>query len=304
VTLPALPPLALALLCLLVLGVLFAPARKLRASAALLLPLPFFWPQPRMPEGEVQVAVLDVGQGLAVVVSTRNHHLLYDTGPYFSSRFDAGSDVVVPYLRQRNIRRLDTVVVSHADKDHAGGLAGVATEFATARYLGSAPEQFPLPGARCRAGQAWNWDGVGFLMLHPDHAGYEGNDSSCVLQVSVGPSTILLPGDIERSAETRLVRTRAIGKTTLLLAPHHGSNSSSTVGFVAATAPDAVVYSSGYRNRFRHPRPEVRERYGAEGSAEYLTSISGALEFDIGPGGISAVRERRREHRRFWAYPL
>lgn len=304
VTLPSLPLPALVLLCLLVLVVLFVPKLKSRVAAAVLLPLTFLWPQSRMPDGHVRVTALDVGQGLAVVVSTRNHHLLYDTGPYFSSRFDAGSDVVVPYLRHRNVRRLDTVIVSHADNDHAGGLTGVAAEFTAARYLGSAPDQFPVPGERCSAGQTWTWDGVEFLMLHPDQAGYEGNDSSCVLQITTGESLILLPGDIERGAEASLLRAQALHRTTVLLAPHHGSNSSSTAGFVAATSPQAVVYASGYRNRFNHPRPEVRARYATAGSAEYLTSRSGAIEFDIGPNGVRAAHERRREHRRFWAYPL
>ncbi len=304
VTVPSLTAPAMALLCLLVSFVLFARIRRWRYIAALLLPLPFFWPQAQPGEGEVKVAVLDVGQGLAVVVSTRRHHLLYDTGPYFSSRFDAGSDVVVPYLRQRNIRRLDVVIVSHADGDHAGGLAGVAAEFPGARYLGSAPGQFPIAGERCTAGQAWTWDGVEFALLHPASAAYEGNDSSCVLLVRSGGSTILLPGDIERGAENRLLRSGVLPEITLLLAPHHGSNSSSTAAFVSITRPRAVVYSSGYRNRFRHPRPEVRERYAAAGSAEYLTSRSGAVEFTLGPSGIAAVGERRRTHRRFWAYPL
>lgn len=304
VTLPSLPAPALGLLCALVLMLLFTRGAALRCLGALLLPLPFLWPQPRIPAGAVRVAVLDVGQGLAVVVSTRNHHLLYDTGPYFSARFDAGSDVVVPYLRHRNVRALDTVVVSHADSDHAGGLAGVAAEFPDARYLGSSPGEFPLPGANCVAGQAWNWDGIEFRMLHPVGTGLDGNDASCVLQIGIGTTVILLPGDVEERAERRLLREDAVPPSTLLLAPHHGSNSSSTPGFVAASAPRAVVYSSGYRNRFNHPRPEVRARYAAAGSAEYLTSRSGAIEFDLDATGLLAVRERRREHRRFWAYPL
>ncbi len=304
VTLPSLGNPALFILCFMVLCILLLPKPALRLATLCAVPLVFLWPQQRVPEGHVRVAVLDVGQGLAVVGSTRNHHLLYDTGPYFSTRFDAGSDVVVPYLRHRNIRRLDTVIVSHADNDHAGGLSGVAEVFPDARYLGSAPERFPLPGEGCVEGQQWSWDGVEFRILHPDRTGYDTNDSSCVLLIRTGNSTILLPGDIERGVESRLLRAGSMSATTLLLAPHHGSNSSSTPGFVATVKPQAVVYASGYGNRFNHPRPEVRARYAAAGSAEYLTLRSGAIVFDIDRRGIRTVRERRREHRRFWAYPL
>lgn len=305
VTLPSLPAPAVLLLCLAILCMLFLRRPALRVAAFLVLPIVLFaWPRERLDEGTVRVAVLDVGQGLAVVVSTRNHHLLYDTGPYFSARFDAGSDVVVPYLRHRNIRRLDTVIVSHADGDHAGGLAGVAAAYPDARYLGSAPERFPLAGETCRAGEEWHWDGVEFRILHPERAGYSTNDSSCVLEIASGNSRILLPGDIERGAERRLLGNGSLRATTLLVAPHHGSASSSTSAFVAATAPQAIVYASGYRNRFGHPRAEVRARYARAGSSEYLTARSGAVEFDIDAGGIRAVRERRREQRRFWAWPL
>ncbi len=217
VTLPALSVFAMGVLCLLVLCGLFVPSHKPRLIALTLLPLPFLWPQERLPEGMVRVAVLDVGQGLAVVVSTRNHHLLYDTGPYFSSRFDAGTDIVVPYLRHRNIRALDTVIVSHADNDHAGGLSGVAAVFPEAQYLGSAPEAFPLAGEFCRAGRRWRWDGVDFALVHPDRAGNERNDASCVLLVTTGTQALLLPGDIERGAEQRLLRSGTLPRVALLL---------------------------------------------------------------------------------------
>ena len=306
VTLPALPPAAVALLCLLTLAVLFLPGFRWRVAALLPVPVLFaLWPREPIPEGVMRVAVLDVGQGLAVVVRTRNHHLLYDTGPYFSARFDAGSDVVVPYLRQRNVRHLDTVVVSHADSDHAGGLAGVAEAFPDARYLGSAPERFPasVAGERCVAGQRWEWDQVHFEVLHPDRAGYESNDGSCVLRVSTGAHALLLPGDIEASAESRLWGAGALRLATVLVAPHHGSRSSSSAAWVGAVAPEAVIYASGYRNRFNHPHPEVRARYAATGSREYLTSSSGALEFTLSGAGLGPMLERRRDRARFWASP-
>jgi competence protein ComEC len=124
-----------------------------------------------------------------------------------------------------------------------------------------------------------------------------------VLRVSTGAYSLLLPGDIERSAELRLWNHPALTRTTVLLAPHHGSRSSSSAAFVATAMPEAVIYTSGYRNRFRHPHADVRARYVAAGSREYLTSVSGALEFDISPNGLQPIRERRRDRPRFWAYP-
>lgn len=302
VTLPSLPAPALAVLCVLVIAALCARTATVRWGAALTLPAIFLcWPRPELAEGVARIAVLDVGQGLAVVVSTRRHQLLYDTGPYYSARFDAGSDVVVPYLRRRNIHRLDTVVVSHADSDHAGGLAGVARAYPGARYLGSAPERFPagLDAQRCRAGQRWHWDGVDFALLHPDRDGYGSNDGSCVLRIASGNHSLLLTGDIERAGELQLLPE--LGRTSVLVAPHHGSRSSSAPAFVAATAPAVVIFPSGYRNRFNHPHPEVRARYAAAGSREYLTAASGALEFELAEEAVGPVREWRRERPRFWA---
>jgi competence protein ComEC len=303
VTLPALTLPVLCLLCTAILLVLFATNTRLRLAALLLTPLVFLWPREQLAAGRLRLTVLDVGQGLAVVASTRNHHLLYDAGPYFSTRFDAGNDVVLPYLRRMNIRRLDMVLISHADNDHAGGLPGIAAAFPQALYSGSDTAIFPpgMDATPCRAGQAWQWDGVDFAILHPDANSYSRNNGSCVLRISTGASAILLPGDIERSAETQLLQQPRFLRAELLLAPHHGSRTSSSPDFVAAVAPELVVYASGYRNRFNHPLPEVRARYVAAGSRELLTAVSGALSFEIGPGELTLIGAQRRLRRRFWA---
>lgn len=294
------------LCCLLVLVVLSRIRLRWRWLALMLVPLTLLWPQSRLPHGVLELEVLDVGQGLAAVIRTRNHSLLYDAGPWFSPNFDAGSDTVVPYLRYRNIRRLDTVVISHADLDHAGGLAGVATAYPQARYLGSDLEIFTaLPrAALCRRGQRWQWDGIEFRFLHPGSDGVKGrNDASCVLEIWVGAQHVLLPGDIERAAERQLLRLGLQGPVALLLAPHHGSGTSSTPVFVARLQPRVVVYASGYRNRFGHPAGQVRARYQASGTREYLSADSGALRFRISAQGIDMVREQRRARHRFWAWP-
>lgn len=301
--LPALSVPLQMLLCGLVLAALLAPRRWLRFAVLPLIPLVFLWPRGGLADGQLRLTVLDVGQGLAIVISTANHHLLYDAGPWFSTRFDAGSDVVVPYLRQQNIRRLDRVLISHPDADHAGGLAGVAAAFPDALYLGSDPSIFPatLRSEACRRGQQWHWDGSDFALLHPDGGIYTRNDGSCVLEIRTPHVVLLLPGDIERGVETLLLRRGDARKATVLVAPHHGSRTSSSPAFVATLAPEVVVYASGYRNRFNHPVPEVVARYGMLGSSQLLTSSSGAVTVDVDPDGTLVITEQRRSRRRFWS---
>jgi len=196
----AAPPLGASLLA--GLGVLWLllprgfPARWL--GLCLLLPA-LFWPAPRPPAGAAWVEVLDVGQGLAVVVRTAGHVLLYDTGPLYSAESDAGQRIVLPYLRAIGVDRLDALVVTHRDSDHSGGVVAVQDALPIARTLSSMPE---LAGERCAAGQSWEWDGVRFTMLHPLAGDYERrlpktNNMSCVLRVENAAGSVLLSSDIE-----------------------------------------------------------------------------------------------------------
>lgn len=303
--LPALPPVLTAVVALLSAAVLLAPRPRWRLCALLLLPLPFLWPPARVPPGKVEMTMLDVGQGLALVISTRSHHLLYDAGPWFSTRLDAGSDVVVPYLRHRNITEVDAVIISHADGDHAGGLEGLVQAYPGARYLGSDTAIFPptVNAAPCTAGQTWHWDGIDFALLHPDGTNFSRNNGSCVLLIQVGGHRLLLPGDIERAVEHRLLAAGLQGPLEVLVSPHHGSNSSSTPAFVAHLQPALVLHSSGYLNRFGHPAAAVQERYARAGSRQLQTARSGAISVLVGPAGIERVREQRAVRRRFWSKP-
>lgn len=277
------------------------PGRGL--AMPLLLPL-LFPPSTAPPPGQADVVVLDVGQGLAVVVRTAGHVLVYDTGPRFSDSFDAGRGVVFPYLRHSGVKRVDKVLVSHGDNDHIGGLASVLELLPVAQVSASA--QVGLAQA-CQQGQSWQWDGVQFAVLHPA-AGFEGgsNDASCVLQIRAGGHSVLLPGDIEAAGETRLLRHNGPGtgaslRSDLVVAPHHGSATSSGSGFIAATQPAFVVYSAGYRSQFGHPAAAVTERYAQAGARAFNTALSGALHFRIGhAGALAAPRQQRLEARRFW----
>lgn len=283
------------------------PARGL----GLLLMLPLFALAPAGPgAGELRVTVLDVGQGLAVLVRTENHALLYDAGPAFGAFADSGNRVIVPYLRGEGIERLDALVVSHDDNDHAGGAASVLEAIPVAMLWSSLPADHPLlelPAWRvpCLAGRAWNWDGVAFRFLHPAVETPSGprvraNNRSCVLRVEAPGGRVLLTGDIERAAEQELLeRAPGLLRAEVLLVPHHGSATSSTPDFVKQVAPRYAVFTVGYRNRFGHPRESVLARYLEAGSTVLRSDAAGAIELRFRRRNIEAIAWRDRA-RRYW----
>ena len=284
-----------------------------RALGALwLMPLFVVLPRPP-PEGGVRVTVLDVGQGLAVVVRTHRHALVYDTGPRWQGNADAGGRIVAPFLRREGIERVDRLVVSHQDLDHAGGAASLVRAVPVTRIVSSLNSDHPLfgvaaavPAQRCEAGQRWTRDGVGFAVLHPPAEAYadaraKTNDLSCVVAVDAGGTRVLLAGDIEARSESRLVRaSRDELAAQVLVVPHHGSRTSSTPAFVAAVDPAIAIFTPGYRNRFGHPRPEVVARYVARYARTLRTDLDGAVAFDAGPGGIADVELARVAFARYW----
>ena len=258
------------------------------------------------PRPPLQVTVLDVGQGLAVVVETAHHVLVYDTGPALSERFDAGAAIIAPYLRRRGWSRLDALVVSHEDLDHAGGAVGLAREYPPRReWRGGKEGAYQDAGITpCRAGQHWRWDGVGFHILHPRGDEVRENDRSCVLLVETGQVRVLLPGDIEAGAEARLLAAGVAPEAvTLLVAPHHGSATSSSPQFVARVRPGHVVYAAGYHHHFGHPHAAVVARYRALGARAWHTAAEGALRFvwwdPMRPAAVE-VFAARRARRHYW----
>ncbi len=256
--------------------------------------------------GAVHFAMLDVGQGLAAVVETRHHVLVYDAGPAFRSGSDTGTLVVEPYLRHRGLRRIDLLVASHDDLDHAGGAGSLARAMPVERRVASGHALDALgPMERCVRGERWTWDGVAFEWLHPGaNALPKDNDRSCVLRIRAGPHVFLLGGDVERAAEEELLRAAPPGAVDVLVVPHHGSRSSSSPGLVAATRPQWAVVSAGHRNRWGFPAREVVDRWADAGAAVIETSRSGAIEFDADPEqALRAPREWRRFHRRLWQDP-
>ncbi len=272
-----------------------------RGLGLLMLVPVLFWPAERPPEGVAQVTLLDVGQGLAAVIQTRQHTLIYDPGPLYSAESDAGQRVVVPYLRALGVNRVDMLVVTHRDTDHSGGLASVLSALEIAELRSSLEG---VGGTRCHSAQQWSWDGVLFEVLHPTVDDYaatrKSNNLSCVLRVTAGGRRILLTSDIEARDEAALLeRYPGDLAADVLLVPHHGSKTSSTEEFMAAVAAADVLIPVGYRNRFGHPKPEVLERYTASGSRIWRTDRDGALRLRLAADGVTAVAWLT-EHKRYW----
>lgn len=268
---------------------------------ALLLWPGLLWPATDAPgAGEASVTVVDVGQGLAVLVRTRHHAVLYDAGPAVPEGYDAGERVVLPAARALGVRHIDRVIVSHGDLDHAGGLAAIRRELPVADLL--APDGSGVPGADpCLAGRSWAWDGVRFRFLHPPaYFPYLGNEASCVLRVETAGGSVLLTGDIGAIIERRLVREDPAGvQANVVVVAHHGSRHSSDPAFVAATGAQHAVFSAGHANPFRHPASDVVERWRAAGARPWATSSGGALTFRLAASGIT-VSPYREAHRRLW----
>lgn len=288
------------------------PARGL--GAVLCLPL-FLSAPAQLAEGEAKLTVLDVGHGLAVVVQTRHHALLYDTGPAFGPGADSGTRIIVPYLRASGIRRLDGMVVSHDDIDHSGGAASVLSAMPVAWVLTSLPDVDPLlfeseQAWRCHSGQSWVWDGVRFEIMGPTLASYEDatlkdNDRSCVLKIATPSGHVLLPADIERRAEGALLDDRGSDLyADVLVAPHQGSRTSSSAEFVERVLPQIVIFPVGYRNRFGHPHKEVVERYRATGAKIYRTDRDGAITLVLASEGRMRIEPFRAVYRRYWQTPF
>ena len=267
----------------------------------------------RHPDIPLRMTILDVGQGLAITVETENHTLVYDTAVEYSKQFSAGSGIIAPYLWQQGRDLIHTTIISHEDADHSGGFASLQKVLPSRRLLVGPAVAYPDAVIRdsrlalCSAGQKWVWDTIQFEILVADNRPDQGNNSSCVLLISFVDSTgrpvnILLPGDIERSGELALLETDLLDAATLdvLVAPHHGSKTSSTTAFVRKLAPRHVVFSAGYRHQFGHPHSSVVNRYQAIGSKLWHTGEQGAITFHWSREGVMQVSAARNTQRRWW----
>lgn len=263
---------------------------------ALLLPA-LLLPTQQLDDGRADVWVLDVGQGLAVLVRTRDHSLLYDAGPRFGD-FDTGERIVLPSLRAMSLKGLDLMLLSHADNDHVGGAAAIKAGMPVARVMSGEPQRLAkaLGAEACESGRSWQWNDVTFRLWQWQRAS-SGNQRSCVLQVEAGDERLLLTGDIDILAERALMQADFPLASQWLLAPHHGSRTSSSRAFIDAVAPQHALITRGRHNAFGHPHPQVLERYRAAGVEVHDTALDGALHLRLGEH--AAPHGLRREPR-FW----
>ena len=265
--------------------------------------LPLVLATPARPEaGTFWLSVLDVGQGLAVVVETAEHVLVYDAGPVLGEYLDAGQAAVTPFLRSRGWPAVDRVVLSHRHSDHAGGLRSLGPQWRWPELISNAPVE-GWPRKPCRPTRQWNWDGVQFKVLHPRVPGAEsGNDASCGLWIGGSAGQALLPGDLEWRGEAHLVaRYGEELAAQVVVVPHHGSKTSSTAPFLESVGPRIAIVSRGYKNRFGQPHRSVVSRYRERAIAWYDTAVGGAVEvrFDIG-ATAPRVTQDRIDRPAFW----
>jgi competence protein ComEC len=259
-----------------------------------------FAPRPMLPEGMAEVWQLDVGQGLAILVRTRHHAMLYDAGPRFGE-LDQGERVVLPALRKLGVKDLDLMLISHAHADHAGGARAVTKGLPVNRVVSGEPSDLPveLRAERCESGRQWTWDEVDFQLWHWPLAG-DSNQNSCVLLIEANGERLLLSGDIDAAAERALLDSPLALPTDWLQAPHHGSRSSSSNALLEVLQPKGVLISRGQGNSFGHPHPTVIARYQKRGMAIYDSVEQGAIRLQLGrfepPWSM-------RQERRFWRDP-
>ncbi|NDL69657.1 DNA internalization-related competence protein ComEC/Rec2 [Vreelandella alkaliphila] len=262
----------------------------LRVSATLLtLSLPWWVTDESLPYGELRVTVHDVGQGQLIELRSANNRLLYDTGPRFRSGFMPLQTLWPPS------QTFDRVIVSHADIDHAGGVDALRDDHQVAQWWAPRGETLTVSSNECAAGQQWQRDGVRYQILWPppgDNA-LSANDRSCVLQVSVGGHHLLITGDVSRDIERRLI-TNIAKPTSVLVAGHHGSHTSSGVQFVRMSSPKHVIFSAGRNNAFNHPADDVVRRFRRQQSCLWNTAHDGALQFDLRPDHPVEVIPLRR----------
>ncbi len=289
-------------------------------GSILFFPL-FFVEAEKIPQGQIQLVVLDVGQGLAMMLRTRHHTLLYDTGDNYNDQFNMADKVIIPYLKLHGINQVDKLIVSHSDRDHAGSYSELIQQIPIKAVLAGEPDKLNVKSAsnsdknkinkpasvfsvdQCLKGQQWQWDDVQFRILSPQKPlqGKKKNNRSCVLHITTALNqTVLLTGDIEKSAEKQLLNEYPELTADVLQVPHHGSLTSSSSLFLKQLQPGIALFSFGYRNRFHHPSERVVSRYNKMQVKLYNTS-NGAIDIKSNMTNNSfSVTEYRAANQRLW----
>jgi len=284
---------------------------RLRLSGTLLV-IPLLMGSSEKPAaGSFELNMLDVGQGLAILIRTQNHALVYDTGARFSDQLDCGLAVVIPVLRTFGIDRLDKLIISHGDNDHIGGAMSVLAAFPEAQLIGQDINGLSTAANRqmlCHDGMNWQWDGVDFEFLHPDADTLykKRNNRSCVLKISGEGGSLLLTGDIEKKIENRLLGSlEKLKDIDVIIVPHHGSKTSSSKSWLDVVNPKIALFAAGYRNRYRLPSHDIVQRYREHDTELLGTSSSGAISLIFDPSTGVTVKDRFRiSHSRYWNHQI
>lgn len=257
------------------------PIQPFKPFAFLWCIIPLFPSQSSVQYGDALVQILDVGQGLAVSVRTQHHTLLYDTGDLFFHGSDMGELVIVPFYQFNHIKIIDTIVISHPDKDHRGGLHSIEKQIPVKQLIVNDPEYYHR-GIHCHHISAWDWDDVHFEFLPIQFPFKNKNNNSCVLQISTRQNRLLLTGDIEKEAEDYLVQQAMHRlKSDILVLAHHGSKTSSTLRFLLETAPRYAIASLGFDNRFHFPHKKTETTLKQLGIPFYRTDQCGMITLTL-----------------------
>lgn len=257
--------------------IMILPRSRFILPATLLMGASWFPSFESVHPGEARIDILDVGQGLAVLVQTASHKMLYDTGVQFYQGSDMAKLAIIPYLNTLGIQTLDKVIISHTDLDHRGGLPTLEHQYSIGELIVDNPS-FYARGSACHEHPGWEWDGVQFKFFPLPESLRGKNNHSCVLQVLTAGGRALLTGDIEKRAELYL--NKAYGpaiRSELLLVPHHGSKTSSSEDFLKQVAPKYAVVSYGFDNRYHFPHPEAMKHYQALNIPVYDTVTQGKM---------------------------
>ncbi len=278
-----------------------------RSLALVLLVMPLAWQVPRLEQGDYQVTIFDVGMGTSLMLQTRHHSLIYDFGPGRESGFSAADWGLLPFMRKRGIDMPDLLIASHVDQDHSGGFRSFLGHYQPDRLLSGTPlelaARFKLAHRvrSCHHYPDWRWDGVSLRFLSVASMGADAstNNRSCVLLIT-GHQRTLITGDIEAEQEAKLVRSLGDDlRAELLLAPHHGSSTSSSAQFVDRVRPAYVIFTVAAGNRWGFPRESVIASYQAIAATLYRSDIDGAISLRSASTGMR-VKPSRRPGQRIW----
>ena len=265
---------------------LLFPLKRIRFIAIAMLLLSCYPRHHHLSKGELSVSVLDVGQGLAVFIQTQAHDLIYDTGGKIYHGPDMGTLVLNPYLKSLGLRHLDAIIISHPDLDHRGGLESLEQKFPSKTLLVDDPG-FYHRGVSCHDYPDWIWDGVRFHFFALAKTENRRNNRSCVLKISNSAGSVLLTGDIEAEAEHYLSEHYGQAlQANVMVVPHHGSKTSSSLEFIKQVSPSHAILSYGFDNRYHFPHQAALKHYQSQGIQLFSTAEQGLIQIDLSNKGI------------------